>query len=154
PINLVKAVLPSLVAQGRVVRPWLGFHGQLIDSALQNIFRIPLVPGFLVEVIEPGSPAEKAGLQGGDIEITIAGQDFLMGGDIITSVNGIAVTSLEKTLEAMRGIKVGVSVNLTVFRDGKELAIKYDIPERPLQPGDIGGQNSSAPMPEENSLKL
>jgi len=153
PINLVKALLPPLVSQGRIVRPWLGFHGQFIDGDLQNIFRAPLVPGFLVEVVEPGSPAEKAGLKGGALEITVAGQEFLLGGDIITSVNGIALTSPEKVLEALRGIKVGANVSLTISREGKGLTVSYDIPERPLLPGDGAGQNASLPLADRSRLR-
>lgn len=143
PINLVKALLPSLVSQGRVVRPWLGFHGQLIDDMLQKFFRFPLVPGFMVEVIEPGSPADKAGLKGGQLEITIGGQEFLMGGDIITKINGFAITEPETMVEALRRIKVGSQVTLTIFRDGEEHTIDYAVTERPLLPGDIAGPNAS-----------
>jgi S1-C subfamily serine protease len=65
PSNLAKAILPSLIKEGRVIRPWVGFHGQFVDPTPRQILRVPLVPGELVEVIEPGSPAERAGLQGG-----------------------------------------------------------------------------------------
>jgi S1-C subfamily serine protease len=143
PINLVKTLLPSLISQGRVVRPWLGFHGQLIDDTLQTIFRLPLGPGFMVEVVEPGSPADKAGLKGGMLEVSIAGQEFLMGGDIITKINGVAVADQEKLIESLRGIKVGSNISLTVFRDGRELDINYAVPERPLLPGDVAGPNAS-----------
>ena len=143
PSNLVKALLPSLIKDGRVVRPWLGFHGQFIDGDLQMIFRINLVPGFLVEVVEPGSPAEKAGLQGGQLEITVAGHEFLMGGDIITAINGVPLNSPAKVAEALRGMRVGSHVNLTVFREGKELKLAYDLPERPILPGDIDGPGAS-----------
>ena len=143
PSNLVKALMPSLVKEGHVVRPWLGFHGQFLDGELQKIFRIDLVPGFLVEVVEPGSPAERAGLQGGDLEIDIAGHEFLLGGDIITAINGTAVSSPEKVVEALRGMKVGTPVTLTVFRDGKEVKLAYGLPERPILPGDIDGPGAS-----------
>jgi serine protease Do len=143
PINLVKALLPSLISQGHVVRPWLGFHGQLIDDTLQKIFRFPLVSGFMVEVVEPGSPADKAGLRGGQLEVSIAGEDFLMGGDIIINVNGLAVTDPEKLIESLGGIKVGSSISLTIVRNGEELNINYPIPERPLLPGDVAGPNAS-----------
>ena len=66
PINIAKQVLPQLVKEGRVIRPWLGVPGKLISRDLGEILNIPLVAGFLVETIEPGSPAQKAGLRGGN----------------------------------------------------------------------------------------
>jgi serine protease Do len=154
PINLVKAVLPSLVSQGRVIRPWLGFHGQIIGYELQSIFRLPLVPGLMVEVVEPGSPAEKSGLKGGILEITVAGEELLLGGDIITKINGIEVTSSENLLEILRQLKVGSTARLTIFRKGKESTIGYEIPERPVLPGDLGGENDSFRLPKERGLRL
>jgi S1-C subfamily serine protease len=147
PINLVKALLPSLVSNGRVIRPWLGFHGQLIDETLQKLFRIPLTPGFMVEVVEPDSPAEKAGLKGGELEVQIEGQDFLIGGDIITKVNGAAVTDSKEMIEALGGIKVGTNIDLTIFRAGEERTIRYEVAERPLLPGDTAGSNVSFRVP-------
>src|SRR5262249_34992169 len=87
PANLAKATAAALLAHGRVIRPWIGFHGQLVTSELKDLLKMPLVDGLLVEVIEPGSPAETAGLKGGRLELDVDGRDFLLGGDIITSIN-------------------------------------------------------------------
>jgi S1-C subfamily serine protease len=144
PINLAKSVIPSLLANGRVIRPWLGFHGQFIDNALQSVLRIPLARGLLIEVIEPGSPAEQAKLQGGSLEFNIAGRDFLIGGDIITRVNGTRLTSVEKVTEALQVLEVGATVSMGVFRDGRHIEVKYRLPERPLLPGDVPGQGVAA----------
>src|SRR6266481_1993747 len=57
PSNLVKTTLAALLSQGRVVRPWVGFHGQLVGSEPKDLLKAPLVDGLLVEVIEPRSPA-------------------------------------------------------------------------------------------------
>jgi S1-C subfamily serine protease len=146
PINLAKSVLPSLVNQGRVIRPWVGFHGQPIGESLRSLLRIPLVDGLLVEVIEPGSPAERAGLRGGQLEIVIAGRAFLVGGDIVTRVNGQSVNSPEKLFRIMRGLKVGETIKLTVFREGDYREVEYPLPERPILPGDLRGQGPVAPL--------
>jgi S1-C subfamily serine protease len=153
PSNLIKSLLPSLISQGRVSRPWLGFHGQAIDTDLQKLLRIPLATGLLVEVVEPGSPAEKGGLQGGDLELTIAGHEFLIGGDIITRINGIEMNSQDNILEALGTVKVGSNVTLSISRAGHNLDVTYEVPERPLLPGDIGGQGLSAPVTRATPLK-
>jgi len=142
PINLAKAVFPSLLNHGRVIRPWLGFHGQLVGEPLRNLLRIPLVDGLLVEVLEPRSPAEQAGLRGGQLEIVVAGRSVLVGGDIITSVNGVALDSPDRLSQAMRPLRVGTTIRLTVFRDGNYRDVEYTLPERPVLPGDIRGQRS------------
>ena len=146
PINLAKAVVPSLLDHGHVIRPWLGFHGQFIDNALRTVLRIPLARGFLIEVIEPGSPAEQAKLQGGSLEINIAGRDFLMGGDIITRLNGTRLDTVDTVTEALQGLEVGANVRMTIFRDGKYVDVNYRLPERPLLPGDVPGQGVAAPL--------
>jgi S1-C subfamily serine protease len=145
PINLFKTVQPSLLTQGRIIRPWLGFHGQLVDESLQELLRTPLVGGLLVEVIEPGSPAQRAGLHGGETEIMINGRSFLLGGDIITSMNGVRMASSEALLSGMRALKVGMTVRLSVYRDGQSRDVEYVLPERPVLPGDVVDHGTLAP---------
>jgi S1-C subfamily serine protease len=146
PVNLAKAVLPSLLAHGRVIRPWIGFHGQLIEGVLLDLMRIPLAEGLLVEAVEPGSPADHAGLRGGQIEVAIGERDFLIGGDIVLSINGMHLDTPEKLTNVMRALQVGSTVTLKVFRDGEEREMQYVLPERPILPEDIDRQRLSAPL--------
>jgi S1-C subfamily serine protease len=146
PINLAKSLLPSLLEHGRIIRPWLGFHGQYIDATLMELLRLPLVEGLLVEVIEPGSPAERAGLRGGHLELSVAGREFLLGGDIITSVNGIRLAAPERLWEVLRTLRVGSSIALVAYRDGRPLTLEYALPERPLLPSDVSGQRLLSPL--------
>ncbi len=137
PINLAKSVLPSLLKDGRVIRPWIGFHGQLIGPELRKLLQVPLVDGLLVEVVEPGSPADKAGIRGGVMELSIGGSSFLLGGDIVVTLNGAPMNEPEKLTGIMRGLKVGSRLKLRLFREGKYLDLEYNLPERPLLPGDL-----------------
>ncbi|HTS53451.1 MAG TPA: trypsin-like peptidase domain-containing protein [Burkholderiales bacterium] len=137
PINLAKEVLPALLKDGHVVRPWIGFHGQIIGADLRKLLQVPLVDGLLVEVVEPGSPAEKAGIRGGMMELSIGGSSLLLGGDIVVSLNGAPMDQPEKLSGIMRGLKVGGRLKVKVFREGKYLTMEYSLPERPLLPGDL-----------------
>jgi len=145
PINLAKTVLPALIKEGRVIRPWIGFHGQLIGPELRKLLQIPLVDGLLVEVVEPGSPADKAGIRGGVMELSIGGSSFLLGGDIVVSLNGAPMNEPEKLSAIMRGVKVGSRLKLKLFREGKYLDLEYALPERPLLPGDLPDVGMLAP---------
>ena len=140
PIDLAKALLPALVAEGKVIRPWIGFHGQIIGKDLQKLLQIPLVEGLLVEVVEPGSPAEKAGIEGGTMELSLAGTSVLLGGDIIVSINGAPTTASQNLGQIMRGLKVGGTIKLRLFRQGKYREVQYLLPERPLLPSDLPGE--------------
>ena len=145
PSNLAKTILAALMSQGRVIRPWVGFHGQLVGSELKNLLKTPLVDGLLIEVIEPGSPAETAGLQGGQVELELEGRAYLLGGDIITSMNGRALDSPEALAEAMRALRVGSDLKLHVFRAGTYRDVQYSLPERPTLPGDVPSDRTLAP---------
>jgi S1-C subfamily serine protease len=146
PINLVKEVLPSLLLHGRLIRPWLGFHGQFIDHKLQSILRIPLEIGLLVEFVEPGSPAEQVKLRGGKLELTIAGYEFLLGGDIITKLNATPLTTPENIIAVLADLRVGSTVNMTIFRGGEYVEVQYKLSERPLLPGDFAEQSIVSPL--------
>ena len=69
--------------------------------------------------------------------MSISGHDFLIGGDVITKINGTALTSEDKILEMLEGVKVGATITLTVFREGKISDVQYVLPERPILPGDL-----------------
>jgi len=145
PVNLAKTTMASLLAHGRVIRPWIGFHGQLVTSELKDLLKAPLVDGLLVEVVEPGSPAEGAGLLGGRLELEIDGRAYLFGGDVVTAINGRTLDSAETLADAMRKLAVGTTVRLNVFRDGQRREVSYTLPERPLLPSDVSEGRTLSP---------
>ena len=145
PINLVKSVLPTLIKEGRFIRPWLGFQGTVIGPEVRKVLKLPLTDGLLIEVIEPGSPAESVGLRGGEIEFTLGTLSLLLGGDIITRINGVPTNDSERVAPIMRGLKVGDTLSMSVFRDGETREVSYTLPERPLLPGDLPEEQPGPP---------
>lgn len=148
PINVAKRILPELVKYGRVIRPWLGVGGKIIGRELRAILKMPLVDGFLVETIEPGSPAAQAGLRGGHLPMRIAAEEFLLGGDIITVANGERLDSPERYVHFIHSLKIGGQVRLTLYRDGETRKVEFRLVERPLLPGDVpyGQRRVLSPM--------
>jgi S1-C subfamily serine protease len=137
PINIAKEVIPQLVEKGRVIRPWVGVHGKPIKKEDLAIINVPLADGFLVEAVEPGSPADRAGIHGGMFPITIKGREYLLGGDVITELNGQSLDDQEKLMKLVRSLKVGDKVSLILFRDMKTRSVEFHLPERPILPGDL-----------------
>ncbi|HEX4986194.1 MAG TPA: trypsin-like peptidase domain-containing protein [Burkholderiales bacterium] len=149
PVSLIRSVLPALIRDGRVIRPWVGFHGSVIGADVRKVLKLPLTDGLLVEVVEPGSPAEAAGMRGGEVEFTLGTISLLLGGDIVTRINGIATTDADRFPAMMRALKVGATLTMTVFRDGETREVSYTLPERPLLPGDLpeGDAEMMQPLP-------
>jgi serine protease Do len=137
PINMAKKVLPQLLAKGRVIRPWLGVGGKYVQKELGEIINLSFVDGFMVETVEPESPAEKAGLNEGDLPVTIGSTEFLFGGDIITAIDGRSFDGREDLASLLGALKVGDRVNLTLFYKGKHREITVKLAERPILPGDF-----------------
>lgn len=147
PINIAKRVIPELVEKGRVIRPWLGMTGKLVTKDLMEIINVPLVDGLLVETVEPGSPAQQAGIHEGELPVTIDGAEFLLGGDIITDINGQSLDDSEKVRKLFRSLKVGDKVQLTLYREQKTRKVEFVLPERPILPSDMPSSGSSGLVP-------
>jgi S1-C subfamily serine protease len=138
PSNLLKQAIPELVEHGRVVRPWHGIYGRIVDPILAVLLQLQIVGGFLIETVEPGSPAEKVGLKGGTLPVQIGMQTFLLGGDIISEVDGIKLTDMKSVLSILNSFKVGQTVNLKFFRSGQGFqTARATLTERPVLPGDL-----------------
>jgi S1-C subfamily serine protease len=131
PIDTVKAVLPQLLREGRVIRPWIGISGKFVDEGLRKVFNVPLASGFLVEDVGKGSPAERADIREGTLDVTVNGVRFLLGGDIITQVNDRPIRTSEDFFKALAGLHVGAELRLTLFRDGQTLTKTLTLAERP-----------------------
>lgn len=138
PANLLKRVIPELLQHGRVIRPWHGIYGRVVDPVLAALLQLPIVGGFLIETVEPGSPAEKVGLKGGTLPVQIGMQTFLLGGDIVSEVDGTKLTDMRSVLAVLNDFKVGQTVKLKYFRPGEGFqAAQATLIERPVLPGDL-----------------
>jgi serine protease Do len=116
PSNLVAHVADSLVKRGKVVRGFLGVTAQDITPSLAEGLGVSPRAGALVADVQPGSPAEKAGLASGDI---------------IVAVDGEKVEDANRLTFTVGAIAPGTAVELRILRDGKENTLKATTAERP-----------------------
>ncbi|MBL8908747.1 MAG: trypsin-like peptidase domain-containing protein [Rhizobiales bacterium] len=135
PSGTLSELAPQLISKGRVVRPWHGINGKIVPDLFIAFFDMPA--GLMVETVEPGSPAEKISLRGGLLPMTIGSEEYLVGGDIITSVNGHDLATLDDVLSVVHSLKVGDELTVNAWRDGEERTVKVTLPERPVLPGDL-----------------
>jgi putative serine protease PepD len=136
PVEVLGPAVEALVRDGYVARPWHGLYGQMVTpDILMMLGASPFdldMTGFLVETVEPGSAADRAGLRGGVWPVMWGPTEILLGGDIVTEVNGVRIDALDTALEVVKGLRIGQTVKIRALRDGEPFVASVVLEERPL----------------------
>jgi Do/DeqQ family serine protease len=114
PINMARPVADQLVANGKVVRPWLGIAIESLSQNKEMQELTKLKNGVVVQEIRPDTPAAKSDLKPADV---------------ITSVDGVPVNTLRELQQQVLGKKIGQKVMLDVVRDGKAVKVSVQTAE-------------------------
>jgi S1-C subfamily serine protease len=120
PVDTVNRIVSQLIADGKVVRPDSGIRTS--ESFSRSITRRLGITGVLVLEMEPGSPAEKAGLR----PTRRLSNGALSLGDIVLSVGGTRVDSIEDLNRAFEAYRPGQKVPLNVLRNGKQQNVELE----------------------------
>lgn len=134
PSNTVKNVVAQILRTGRVDHPHLGIQGHPITSELADTYRLPVEEGVLVEEVTEGSGADRAGLEGGDTDVVVSGETYVLGGDIIVAADGKKVASIEELRDAIAAHKPGDKIRLEIYRDAKKTSVTVTLGRRPASP--------------------
>jgi 2-alkenal reductase len=135
PINSARRSMDQLVATGHVSYAFVGVTTEDLTPALAKHFGYSVEHGAVIASVQPGSPAEDAGLRGGDREESYLGVDFRDGGDVIVAMAGHPVGSSEDVVRIVTdALDPGQTVRLTVVRHGKRLQVPVHLAERPFSP--------------------
>jgi len=111
---------------------WLGIMAMSMNSQLAEAMDLPAdQQGVLVGQVQADSPADKAGLRGSDKAVTLNGQEFAIGGDVITAWNGEAVASMPELQARVRRSQPGDEVTLTILRNGRQQQLTVTLEARP-----------------------
>lgn len=123
-------VVTSNMARRLFAEPtvWSGLEGYVLSDEMARVFNVPVAhAGLLVQRVAHGSPAERFGLRGGDLPAVIAGEEMVVGGDIVLAVDGIALgqrLAYENIRKRMIDIRdQGGSLRLTVLRAGATIEL-------------------------------
>jgi S1-C subfamily serine protease len=115
PIDTAKAEIDQLEKGGTVRGAYLGLTSLTIDGSLQAL-NLPVKSGALVQSVQNGTPADKAGIRGGTVNGSVENGQVAVGGDIITSFGGKAVTSSEDLSNDVSSKKPGDTVSIGLLR--------------------------------------
>ena len=133
PVNMVKNIQQQLLKDGKVTRGWLGVVIQDVNEDLARSFDLDKTEGILVAEVGEDSPADKAGLQAGDVILSLNGKQIE---DVAALRNKIAMIAPEST------------VTLQIIRNGRKKKVSVILGE---QPGAMGKTASRGMGKSQNS---
>ncbi len=134
PVNQARSVLPQLKQFGRVARGYIGVALKDVDPDLQRSLNLGRARGALVQDVTEGSPGERAGLRPYDL---------------ITAVEGRAVSTNDELIRRISSMSPGNPVRLDVVRDGRSVALTVKLAERPGGP--LQSRRTGPAQPSSNS---
>ena len=116
PIDTVKTVAAQLIKTGHAEHAFLGIRVQAVTADVAKLFRLPASHGLLVASVQPGSAAANAGLRAGKQQVTVSGETYPLGGDLIVGVDGAPLMTLDQLRDVISGKQPGDTVALEIFR--------------------------------------
>jgi S1-C subfamily serine protease len=116
PINTVKDVVAALIKNGAVEHAFLGIEGKTLTPAIARLFHLQVSSGVLVATVRKGTGAADAGLKAATDEVTVAGESWPAGGDVIVKVDDQAVPTVDRLIDVIASKQPGDDVQLEIVR--------------------------------------
>ncbi|WFM72609.1 Do family serine endopeptidase [Halomonas sp. CKK8] len=116
PANLARNILEELVTRGRVIRGWMGIEAQELNQELAASFGLQTPAGVIIAGVVPDGPADRAGLQPGDVLLEVDGQPVL---------------DPRRTMSDIAAVAPGTRLPLTIVRGGERRELTIELGERP-----------------------
>jgi S1-C subfamily serine protease len=131
PINTVRDVVAELIKHGKVEHPFLGIEGKTLTPEIGRLFHLPVQSGVLVASVRPKSGAAKAGLKAATNQVTVAGESWPAGGDLIVKLDGQPVPTIERLIDLISTKKPGDKINLEVIRGTSRVNLSVTLGRQP-----------------------
>ncbi|MDX1620775.1 MAG: trypsin-like peptidase domain-containing protein [Nitriliruptorales bacterium] len=116
PIDTARSIVDQLIETGEVQHAFLGVQGQTVDPEVAELYGLPVAEGAVIAHVAPGTPAEEAGLNRGDI---------------VVAVSGTEIESMEELAGVIRRHQPGDVVELIVIRNGEETELQVTLEATP-----------------------
>jgi S1-C subfamily serine protease len=134
PVETVKRSIDQLRATGSVSHAYLGVSSVSLYPQLAEHLRLRQLTGALIDRVDPGGPAAKAGLRGAESHIAFQGIPAIpVGSDVIVGVDGRALTAGDDLSDLVGTHEPGDTVKLRIVRDGKQRSVAVKLDKRPEQ---------------------
>ena len=127
----MRHVVAQILQTGHAEHAWLGIEAKELTPEIAKLFHLPVTHGVLVAKVQRSTGAADAGLKAGTTQVTIAGESWPIGGDIIVSVDGIPTPTLDRLRDVIAGHKPGDTIKLGVYRGSSKQTIEVKLGRQP-----------------------
>ena len=133
PSSTVLREIGSLITTGSFNQhPWLGASGADMTYEIAETMGVDVTYGWLIVQVTNGGPADTTGLQGGTLQVTVAGESVIVGGDIIIALNGTRIKGIDDLSTFLEEhTSPGQSIDVTIIRNGETVTLPLTLESRP-----------------------
>jgi S1-C subfamily serine protease len=131
PINTVRDIAGQIIAHGQAQHAFLGLNAATLTPQLKKLFNLPVSSGLLVQRVDKGTAADKAGIRGGSTTVVVQGESYSVGGDIITKIDGAPITDVDQLFSAVQQKHPGDKMKIELWHDGSKRTVTATLGSRP-----------------------
>ena len=121
PISTARQIAQDLISEGRVRRASMGVEARVLSAPVAEALKLPVQEGLLIEQVTPGGAAERAGLHGGNRQAILGMRRILLGGDVLTAIDGRPITGQMDLNLALNRKRPGDVVKVEYYRGGQKM---------------------------------
>ncbi len=129
PINTARRIAEDLIRYGKPRRAYLGLEGMQLWPELAEALDLPVGEGILIERVERGGPADRAGLRGGDRAVRAGLRRLIIGGDVLVAIDGQPVANSFDLNLLLNRKQPGDVVTVTIYRGDRKMDVKVTLGE-------------------------
>ena len=133
PIDTARDVANQILDSGEVEHAFLGISAADVTAEIADALNLEVEEGALVQRVVPDGPADEAGIEAGDKQVAVGGQQLLAGGDVITAVDDEPVTGMDDVVAAVNAKQAGDEVTLELQRGDESRDVTVELGDRPSQ---------------------
>ena len=134
PIDTVKNVVGQIIQNGHAQHAFLGINAVAVTPRVARLFRLRVRHGLLLKSVQAGSAAGKAKLRPGTTQVTVSGESYPLGGDLLFQADDRQLFTLDQLRDVISGKKPGDSLTLHLYRGDKKITVTVKLGRQPPSP--------------------
>jgi S1-C subfamily serine protease len=131
PVDTVRSVAAQIISSGRAQHAFLGVTSLPLTSSLVRLFHLPAHAGLLIQRVQAGSAAAKAGMKAGPTRVVVEGESYQIGGDILIKVDGQVVNTPSQLYTIVNRHKPGDRIKIELYHGSKRKTLTVKLGARP-----------------------